>query len=489
MPYAIEQETGREVSVRSRLTESYHYVCPFCRKEVILKKGDIRQHHFSHLKDDYPCSANQESILHERAKNFIHNALKKKETFNITIKQLTLLSKQERLILELLGITCINIKSDQIPATQYKNHEVEKTINQYDLKNDDNYIKRPDIYSENNGNEFAWEVFVTHAVDEEKKLYYKNKNIPYIEIKPTAIDKNYSNFEFELINYEGFCFTHLNESFYDNLITHHSTEIFEIYRKNIEEQVFNQLKEKAYSEGYKDFQKEMLNLKKEIIDDYRIKIRRKLEEEKDIENIMKESLCTIVESEDPFCLGEKYPGKWFEFKEAKINPNGKNKPYIGIYDKDNHFYRINSKSYPERLLNMFIETFYNNNRLMALLDKSNKIIGFEIDNSHTPKLRWFDSKYEVNKTIEMEEIRLQTIFEDGNNGYSMGNRWHKIFFKSELVLKKILVELLNQLNRYYKCWIKPLREPDKKTPYVAQYLFKITDRDYLINTIMNIIDV
>lgn len=273
------------------------------------------------------------------------------------------------------------------------------------------------------------------------------------------------------------------------MITHHSTEIFEIYRKNVEEQVFNQLKEKAYSEAYKDFQKEMLNLKKEVIDDYKIKVRRKLEEEKDIENIMKESLCTIVESEEPFFIEKRNLKKWCVFKEAKIIPNGKNKPYIGIYDKDGLFYRISSKSYPERLLNMFIETFYNNNRLMALLDKSNKIIGFEIDNSHTPKLRWFDSKYEVDKTIEMEEIKLQTIFEDGNNGYSMGNRWHKFFFKSELVLKQIIVNLLNQLHKYYGCWIKPQREPDKKTPFVAQYLFKITDRDYLINTIMNIIDV
>ena len=403
-----------------------------------------------------------------------------------------MLSEQERLIPEMLGITKITIKSDQIPATKYKNHEIEKTINLYDIKDEDKerYFKRPDIYSDNYGIKFAWEVFVTHAVDEEKKQYYKKQNIPYIEIKPIQLDKkNYSSFEFELISYNGFAFSLLTESVYDNLIAYHSSEIFDIYREKIEEQVFDNLIEIAYAESQIKLERDKLDIINNYINDYKVRIKNKLYNKTDLVKLIKEALCTIVDSEEYLGIEIKSNGEWLEFKEAKIISNGKDKPYIGIYDKDKLFYRINSNSYPERLLNMFIESFYNNNRLIALLDKTDKIIGFEIDNGYNPKLSWHYSGSEIYKKKIMETVKLSTRFDDGNNGYRMGSKYQGIYFKSELVLKQIIVNLLNQLHKYYGCWIKPKKEPDKKTPFVAEYLFKITDKDYLINTIMNVIDV
>ena len=80
---------------------------------------------------------------------------------------------------------------------------------------------------------------------------------------------------------------------------------------------------------------------------------------------------------------------------------------------------------------MFIESFYNNNRLIALLDKTDKIIGFEIDNGYNPKLSWHYSGSEIYKKKIMETVKLSTRFDDGNNGYRMGSKYQGIYFKSE----------------------------------------------------------
>ncbi|MEH0007941.1 MAG: competence protein CoiA family protein [Flavobacteriales bacterium] len=42
--------------------------CPQCNRQVILRKGDIRQHHFAHKKDT-ECSG--ETVIHKTAKNMI----------------------------------------------------------------------------------------------------------------------------------------------------------------------------------------------------------------------------------------------------------------------------------------------------------------------------------------------------------------------------------------------------------------------------------
>jgi competence protein CoiA len=47
------------------------YICPDCKKDVILRKGDIRIHHFAHYKEENPCNyyiKPNESQIHKEAK-------------------------------------------------------------------------------------------------------------------------------------------------------------------------------------------------------------------------------------------------------------------------------------------------------------------------------------------------------------------------------------------------------------------------------------
>ena len=544
LPYVIELETDREVSVKDRLKDDYTYVCPFCRKEVSRKEGEKRRHHFFHLQSDNPCNPTNESIEHESAKYFIFNALNNKESFNITIKDLSLLSDQERLIFEKLGLTNITIKSDQIPATQYNNHIIEKPVNQYEIKYEDREIsnRRPDIFSEDNGKIFAWEVFVTHAVDEEKKIYYKNEKIPYIELEPIKFDKNYISFEFELKSYNGFAFSLLRESVYDNLIEHHRSEIFEIYREKIGEQVFKNIKEKAYTEinekiknEYEEKTKRVLNEYEEkskllqiekdkiwnfwilhreenslklqenfeektrkiqnknqdiisdSIKDYKNRIINKLKNT-DIEKIIRKALGTTIKLKYVSTPSKNYISKLCRFKKAEIiNENKSNKNIkIIVVDKEENKYGLDKHQY-ESLLNEFSEKFHNKNRLMFLLDKSNKIIGFEVVNNNEPKLSWHCSESEIYKSIEIDNIKLAIRLDDGNIPYMIEGKNHITYFKTELVLEQIIINLLNQLNKKFDCWITINKGFDNNSAFVSEFWFRITDEDYLINTIKNTI--
>jgi uncharacterized protein YkuJ len=62
------------------------YICPDCNKDLILKKGNIRIHHFSHFKEDNPCNyynKPSESQIHKDAKMLIKSILDNKKDITI----------------------------------------------------------------------------------------------------------------------------------------------------------------------------------------------------------------------------------------------------------------------------------------------------------------------------------------------------------------------------------------------------------------------
>lgn len=475
LPYAIEADTAREVTVRCHLKDNYLYLCPFCGRAVGIKQGNIRQHHFFHLKDDYPCSASEESILHERAKKFIHDSLEQKHAFKIIINDISILSSHERFILETLGVSQITINSDQIPAFTYAFHDIEKTINLFEITEEDKEIKfrKPDVTSKNNingGKYFAWEVFVTHAVDEDKKQYYSQNNIPYIELKPVNPNNNLTCFDFELVSYNSFAFSHLGETSYTTIFKNHSKELSDLLRPELSAIFLEEIKKQAYLESHQKLLNERNLIEKQAIENYRTKI---------INNInipsftqkLRESLCTIIDTNDEFSSYSESKD-WVRFKEAKICCKANGSEYIGIYDRNNKFCRISSNSYPEKLLNSFIFAFDDSNPIFALINNSNKIVGIELTIDSEHQLKWAYSNDVANKII-MEPIKLAKIFDNNQRGYKMKIDYNNvIYLKSEIVLKKIIVNLLNQLNINYECLIKLSRDKCQ-TPYVSKYLFKL----------------
>ena len=65
------------------------YMCPDCKNDVILKKGNIRIHHFAHYKSDNPCMYYErpgESEIHKDAKMALKTILEKDTNINFMRK-------------------------------------------------------------------------------------------------------------------------------------------------------------------------------------------------------------------------------------------------------------------------------------------------------------------------------------------------------------------------------------------------------------------
>jgi hypothetical protein len=53
--------------------KGWHYFCPGCGGEVVVRQGEIRVWHFAHKDENFTC--NQESIIHQSAKYMIWDAV------------------------------------------------------------------------------------------------------------------------------------------------------------------------------------------------------------------------------------------------------------------------------------------------------------------------------------------------------------------------------------------------------------------------------
>ncbi len=67
MLVALTSVNERKVSFETSKSEGPFY-CPCCKKEVGLKKGDKKIHHFYHIKENPECTVPKESEIHLRIK-------------------------------------------------------------------------------------------------------------------------------------------------------------------------------------------------------------------------------------------------------------------------------------------------------------------------------------------------------------------------------------------------------------------------------------
>jgi hypothetical protein len=144
-------------------------MCPGCCQPLVAKNnGKINEHHFAHKSKDFDCEHGYQSALHYMAKDFF---LEHKE-----------------LIFKKNGII------ERYPIDEVR---IEQRL--------DNII--PDILVICDGKEFIVEIYVTHAVDDEKKAKIKSMLTSAIEIdishlKDQMIDKE--TLEQELCNPENY---------------------------------------------------------------------------------------------------------------------------------------------------------------------------------------------------------------------------------------------------------------------------------------------
>ena len=70
-------------------TKTTKYECPSCHKDLMIKKGSIRIHHFAHCRSDSPCnyySRPSESDIHKDAKILLKTLLERKTKITIERK-------------------------------------------------------------------------------------------------------------------------------------------------------------------------------------------------------------------------------------------------------------------------------------------------------------------------------------------------------------------------------------------------------------------
>ena len=81
----IKKSTGEYV-YPAIANKSDDHICPDCKRDLILRKGSIRVHHFAHCKSDNPCtyySRPSEAQIHKDAKMLLKTLLDNKTPLNI----------------------------------------------------------------------------------------------------------------------------------------------------------------------------------------------------------------------------------------------------------------------------------------------------------------------------------------------------------------------------------------------------------------------
>ena len=162
IPYAF---TNTKLPVPPQVAEKgQHFSCPICDDEVVLKHGDIRQPHFAH-KPDTGCSG--EGVLHKTAKQMICLM------YNSDFGRVSVFRR------------CPNCRRTyESPFFKYYGirAETEFTFGSY----------RVDVACFKDEKPLAIiEVRDTHAVDKEKWDYFKQQNLPCIEVEAKEVIRSW----------------------------------------------------------------------------------------------------------------------------------------------------------------------------------------------------------------------------------------------------------------------------------------------------------
>lgn len=175
------------VHIEDRLYKNIKYRCPHCHEDVIFKKGNKREHHFSH-RPGSNCDVSRETLLHFEAKHFLVNKINKEEDIKLKI-DLSYFKRKYKEFLRAINIVSYEISLlDLLKFYKKRFAEVEQWIGDSIA----DVVVRGEY---DDPSPFVIEVYVTHANEEEKVQYFNEENIPFLEVIP--LRKN-SEFMFEI---------------------------------------------------------------------------------------------------------------------------------------------------------------------------------------------------------------------------------------------------------------------------------------------------
>lgn len=170
IPWAKDRH-GNDIAADSANKEDGPFSCFECSKELIVRRGAILAAHFAHKHDDdNTCPGGLETWQHIRAKKLLSEHLDKWQ-FVVQCKD------------------CHNQKR----ALSYSAAQGHKGRIEYPFGG----FSVDVMVVQNNTAVAALEVKFSHAVEEEKKQFFKTHRIPLLEVKATQVIEAYENGSFK----------------------------------------------------------------------------------------------------------------------------------------------------------------------------------------------------------------------------------------------------------------------------------------------------
>jgi predicted RNA-binding Zn-ribbon protein involved in translation (DUF1610 family) len=158
--YKFAQDDNGNITHINNTSSNVNYYCPECKEKFILKKGNIRKHHFAHMNTSN-CTGTGEGYLHKTFKKMFLEKINEN------------LNKNIPMYIFLKCNYCNNILKINILPNNTSIKE------EYDLT-----ICRPDIaLLDEKGNVITvFEIVVSHKPENGVIKYYNDKNILLIQI-------------------------------------------------------------------------------------------------------------------------------------------------------------------------------------------------------------------------------------------------------------------------------------------------------------------
>lgn len=186
---------GRLIHVSERLPANAQLCCPYCNSGVIKKAGSVRRHHYAHQAGSN-CSVSPETLLHDGAKVFLYNSLVQNKPIDILVDVSSLNPSKTKSLLQRLSLKQISVSTKFFYDNPNAEHYLEGKIGSV----------RADVLSYSSKyrpatDTLAWEIYVTHAVDEDKSAILADMKVPFIELSPTEDGLN--QYIYQLKNYDG----------------------------------------------------------------------------------------------------------------------------------------------------------------------------------------------------------------------------------------------------------------------------------------------
>lgn len=338
-------------------------------------------------------------------------------------------------------------------------HEVEKTISNY----------RPDVLSTNFGSYFAWEIFVSHEIEEQKAEAFRKQKIPFIELIPSFREP--SEYSFTVSAFEGFSLVDVKSSLMPRLFNSYRDDLLSIYNSKMNDEM-RQTIERSVVESARN---QAWNVFVDRIATHRGK--------QVIEDLYKSGNLPILIARnfsiDVYCDGfELRPDqKTVAFESAEIETRG-----------DRSSIRVNKKYYissPIRLLSGIVKFFSEQDYLRGIVNDSRQIIGFVLEfptvkrNKKTKKHLVLNNETAVNDDVCVEFINGRRSKNEFPYCVARTFGGESYYVKNHV---KIIVDLLNFLGDAAKTSVL-LQKNEKGYPTVVGIrLSGVPDSNKLIET-------